>query len=165
VSGAQVYSAEAAATYGPLFFQGKYFWYKVDRGNLSGLSSVKFNGGYAQASWVLTGETHTYNSALAAYGGIVPLNPFSLTGGGWGAWEIAGRISTIDLNDQLAAANGVAGGRQTVYTAGLNWYINRNVRFMFDYLHGDVARQISAINARNAGSKFDAFAMRTQVAF
>jgi len=165
VSGAQVYSAEAAATYGPLFFQGEYFWYKVDRGNLSGLSSVKFNGGYAQASWVLTGETHTYNSAAAAYGGIVPLNPFSLTGGGWGAWEIAGRISTIDLNDQLAAANGVAGGRQTVYTAGLNWYINRNVRFMFDYLHGDVARQISAINARNAGSKFDAFAMRTQVAF
>jgi phosphate-selective porin OprO/OprP len=83
------------------------------------LSSVKFNGGYAQASWVLTGETHTYNSAAAAaYGGIVPLNPFSLTGGGWGAWEIAGRISTIDLNDQLAAANGVAGGRQTVYLYG-----------------------------------------------
>jgi phosphate-selective porin OprO/OprP len=165
VSGAQVYSAEAAATYGPLFFQGEYFWYNVDRGNLPGLSSVKFNGGYAQAAWVLTGETHTYNSALAAYNGIVPLNPFSLTGGGWGAWEIAGRISTIDLNDQLATANGVAGGRQTVYTAGLNWYVNRNVRFMFDYLHGDVARQISAINAGDAGSKFYAFAMRTQVAF
>ena len=57
-----------------------------------------------------------------------------------------------------------AGGRQTVYTAGLNWYVNRNVRFMFDYLHGDVARQISAINAGDTGSKFDAFAMRTQVA-
>ena len=82
-----------------------------------------------------------------------------------GAWEIAGRISTIDLNDQLATANGVAGGRQTVYTAGLNWYVNRNVRFLFDYLHGDVARQISTINAGNAGSKFDAVAMRTQVAF
>ena len=62
-------------------------------------------------------------------------------------------------------ANGVAGGRQTVYTAGLNWYVNRNARFMFDYLHGDVARQISAINAGDTGSKFDALAMRTQVAF
>src|SRR6266403_743859 len=165
VSGAQVYSAEAAATYGPLFFQGEYFWYNVDRGNLPGLSSVKFNGGYAQVSWVLTGESHTYNSALAAYNGIEPLNPFSLTGGGWGAWEIAGRTSTIDLNDQLATANGVVGGRQTVYTAGLNWYVNRNVRFMFDYLHGDVARQLSAINTRDAGSKFEAFAMRTQIAF
>jgi phosphate-selective porin len=27
----------------------------------------------------------------------------------------------IDLNDQLATANGVAGGKQTVHTAGLNW--------------------------------------------
>src|SRR6266436_3688096 len=31
VSGAQVYSAEAAATYGPLFFQGEYYWYNVER--------------------------------------------------------------------------------------------------------------------------------------
>ena len=165
VSAAQVYSAEAAGTYGPLFFQGEYFWYNVDRGALPGLSSVKFNGGYAEASYMLTGETHTYNSASAAYNGIVPANPFSLDGGGWGAWEVAGRISTVDLNDQLATANGVAGGRQTVYTAGLNWYANRNVRFMLNYLHGDIARQISAVNAGDAGSRFDAVAMRTQVAF
>ena len=71
----------------------------------------------------------------------------------------------MNLNDQLATANGVAGGRQTIYTAALNWYINGNVRFMFDYLHGTVAKQISAINAGDAGSKFDALAMRTQVAF
>jgi phosphate-selective porin OprO and OprP len=165
VSGAQVYNAEAAATYGPLFFQGEYFWDNVDRGNIPGLTSVKFDGGYAQASWVLTGETHAYNSALAAYSGIVPQNPFSVTGGGWGAWEIAGRISTMNLNDQLATANGVAGGRQTVYTAGLNWYANRNVRLMFNYLHGDISKQVSAINSGNAGATFDAFAMRTQIAF
>ncbi len=165
VSGAQVYSAEAAGTYGPLFFQGEYFWYNVDRNAFAPLPSLKFQGGYAEAAYVLTGETRPYNPAAASYGGIVPANPFSLAGGGWGAWEIAGRVSTIDLNDQLALANGVAGGRQTIYTAALNWYVNRNVRFMFDYLHGDVAKQISATNAGNAGSKFDAFAMRTQVAF
>src|SRR5882757_1728108 len=165
VSGAQVYSAEAAATYGPLFFQGEYYWYNVERNAFAPLPSVKFQGGYAEAAYVLTGETRPYNPGSASYAGIVPANPFSLTGGGWGAWEIAGRVSTIDLNDQLATANGVAGGRQTIYTAALNWYVNRNVRFMFDYLHGDVAKQISATNAGNAGSKFDAFAMRTQVAF
>jgi phosphate-selective porin OprO/OprP len=165
VSGAQVYSGEAAGTYGPLFFQGEYFWYNVDRDALPGLSSVKFDGGYAQASYVLTGETHTYNAGNAAYNGIAPANPFSLEAGGWGAWEIAGRISTVNLNDQLATANGVAGGRQTVYTAGLNWYVNRNIRFMFNYLHGDIAKQVSATNFGDAGGKFDAFAMRTQVAF
>lgn len=166
VSGAQVYSGEVAATYGPLFFQGEYFWYNVDRGNsIIPLPSVKFDGGYAEVAYALTGETRKYNPGAAAYGGIVPANPLSLTENGWGAWEIAGRVSTMNLNDQLATANGVAGGRQTVYTAALNWYVNRNVRFMFDYLHGDVARQISPTNFGDAGSKFNAFAMRTQVAF
>jgi len=166
VSGAQVYSGEVAGTYGPLFVQGEYFWYNVDRANnIIPLPSVQFDGGYAQASYVLTGETHKYNPAAAAYGGIVPANPWSPTENGWGAWEIAGRVSTMNLNDQLATANGVAGGRQTIYTAALNWYVNRNVRFMFDYLHGDVAKQISPTNAGDAGSKFNALAMRTQVAF
>ena len=165
VSGAQVYSFEAAGNYGPAFFQGEYYWYNVDRGNLPGLSSVKFQGGYAQASFVLTGESHVYDPSTSAYKGIVPLNPFSLTGGGWGAWEVAGRISTIDLNDQLATANGVAGGRQTIYTAGLNWYATRNIRFMLNYLHGDITKQASATNFTDVGAKFDAVAMRTQIAF
>jgi phosphate-selective porin OprO/OprP len=170
VSGAQVYSVEAAATYGPLFFQGEYFWFNVDRNAATGLPpfgapSLKFEGGYAEASFILTGETRKYNPAAAGYLGVVPEHPFSLAGGGWGAWEIAGRVSTIDLNDQLATATGIAGGRQTIYTAGLNWYVNRNVRFLFDYLHGNVAKQISPTNIGDAGAKFDAFAMRTQVAF
>ena len=67
----------------------------------------------------------------------------------------------IDLNDQLATANGVAGGKQTVHTAGLSWYVNRNVRFMFNYLHGDIAKQVSATNVGDV----DAFAVRTHIAF
>jgi phosphate-selective porin OprO and OprP len=165
VSGAQVYSAEAAATYGPFFFQGEYFWYNIARNNLPGLPNLKFDGGYAEASLVLTGETHPYLPVSAAYGGIIPANPFSLWSGGWGAWEIAGRFSTMNLNDQLGTTNGVAGGRQTIYTAGLNWYVNANVRFMFDYLHGNITKQISPTNSGDAGAKFDAFAMRTQVSF
>jgi phosphate-selective porin OprO and OprP len=166
VSGAQVYSVEAAGTYGPLFAQGEYFWYNVDRDNLLvPLSSVKFDGGYVQASYVLTGETRKYNPGSASYGGIVPTNPFSLADGGLGAWEIGGRVSTVNLNDQLANANGVAGGRQTIYTAALNWYVNRNIRFMFDFLHGDITKQASAVSTADVGASFNAFAMRTQVAF
>jgi phosphate-selective porin OprO and OprP len=71
----------------------------------------------------------------------------------------------IDLNDQLATANGVAGGKQTVHTAGLNWCVNRNVRFTFNYLHGDIAKQVSATNVGDVGAKFDAFAVRTPIAF
>jgi phosphate-selective porin OprO and OprP len=165
VSGAQVYSAEVAGTYGPLFFQGEYFWYNIDRNAFAPLPSLKFQGGYAEAAYVLTGETRPYNAASASYGGIAPANPFSLSGGGWGAWEIAGRYSTIDLNDQVGAATGIAGGRQTIYTLALNWYANRNVRLMLDFLHGDIAKQLSPTNFTDTGSKFNALAMRTQVAF
>ena len=166
VSGAQVYSAEAAATYGPLFFQGEYFWYNVARNNVvPNLPGLNFNGGYAEASLMLTGETHPYIPATAAYGGIIPANPFSIWGGGWGAWEIACRVSTMNLKNQLGTTNGIAGGQQTIYAAGLNWYPNANVRFMFNYLHGTIAKQISATDAGDAGAKFDAFAMRTQIAF
>jgi phosphate-selective porin OprO/OprP len=166
VSGAQVYSVEAAGTYGPLYTQGEYFWYNVDRNNLAvPLPSTKFNGGYVQASYALTGESRKYNPASASYGGIVPNHPFALTGQDWGAWEIGGRVSMMNLNDQLGTVNGVAGGKQLVYTVALNWYVNRNVRFMFDFLHGDVARQLNPTTVTDVGSKFNAFAMRTQVAF
>src|SRR6478736_8378725 len=164
-SAAQVYSAEAAATLGSLYLQGEYFWYNVERKAIPGLPDLRFQGGYAQAGYLLTGETRKYNPGSASYGGVIPTNPFSLDGGGWGAWEIAGRYSTMDLNNQLGSVNGVAGGRQNVYTLALNWYVNRNVRFMFDYLHGNVNKQISPTNFGDAGSKFDAFAMRTQVAW
>jgi phosphate-selective porin OprO/OprP len=36
---------------------------------------------------------------------------------------------------------------------------------MFNYLHGDIAKQASATNSSDVGAKFNAFAMRTQVAF
>ncbi|MCG2632386.1 OprO/OprP family phosphate-selective porin [Bradyrhizobium sp. WYCCWR 13023] len=170
VSGAQVYGVEAAATYGSFIAQGEYYWFNVDRTANTGLpplgaSSLKFDGGYAQVGYVLTGESRAYNAASASYGGIKPANPFSLAGGGWGAWEIAGRVSTMNLNDQLATAAGIAGGRQTIYTAALNWYVNNNVRFMLDYLHGDISKQASATSSVNTGSTFNAVAMRTQVAF
>jgi len=58
----------------------------------------------------------------------------------------------------------VAGGKQTIITAGLNWYVNRNIRFMLNYLHGKVDKEVSATNSTDAGSKFDALAMRSQVA-
>src|SRR6202163_4448310 len=75
VSGAQVYSAEAAGAHRPLFFQGEYFWYTVDRNAFAPLPSLRFQGGYAEAAYVLTGESRSYNPAVASYGGIVPANP------------------------------------------------------------------------------------------
>ncbi|TYL89236.1 porin [Bradyrhizobium rifense] len=171
VSGAQVYGVEAAGTYGPLFVQGEYYWFNIDRNANTAVapistSSLNFQGYYAEAAYVLTGESRKYNPGNAAYGGVKPTNPFSLAGGGWGAWEVAGRVSQMDLNDKIASAAGIAGGRQTVYTLALNWYVNGNVRFMLDYLHGTVSKQpLPPAAFANTGASFDAVAMRTQFAF
>jgi phosphate-selective porin OprO/OprP len=162
VASARVYSAEAAATIGPVFLQGEYFWYNIDR--RIGLPSLNFNGGYVEASWTLTGESHVYIPTTGAYGPIVPEHPF-FWGDGWGAWEIAARYSVMNLDDRLGFADGVAGGQQTIYTVGLNWYVNRNVRFMVNYLHGTIDKQGGATSATDVGASFDALAMRTQIAF
>jgi phosphate-selective porin OprO/OprP len=72
------------------------------------------------------------------------------------------RASFIDLNDNVfrLAAGGVRGGYETNYTAGLNWYWNSYLRFMFNYLRADV-RRITATNF-NAGGGADIYTLRVQ---
>jgi phosphate-selective porin OprO/OprP len=179
VSHAFVYAVEAAGNVGPLFLQGEYYWFDVDRrlwpiqarssssGALASVTgpTLHFNGGYIEAGWTLTGETRTYNTASAAYNIIVPAHPWSWASQSWGAWEIAARYSVIDLNDRLGFADGASGGKQTIYTAGLNWYVTANIRLTLNYLHGIIDKQASPLDFHDTGLKFDAVAMRSQVAF
>ena len=142
-----------------------------------------FSGGYIEGSWTLTGEHRKYNPAAGAYLGIVPDEPFSPWGDqfGLGAFELAARFSTISLNDNFTpgvapdkTSNAVGGGTQTIYTVGLNWYPNANMRFMFDYLHGDINKKFSTAAGGGiagtplgtpVGGTFDAVVLRTQFAF
>jgi hypothetical protein len=41
------------------------------------MPSLKFQGGYAEAAYLFTGETRTYNPASASYSPLAPANPFS----------------------------------------------------------------------------------------
>lgn len=159
VSSGAVYGLETAAGYRSLYLQGEYFHYVVDR---DGLESNSFNGGDVEGSWTVTGEHHAYNPAAGAYGGITPAHPFSLTGSGIGAIELAARFSEISLDDAIASSNAIVGGRQTVYGLGVNWYPVPNVRFMLDYLHGIVHKNPAG---SDLGASFDAIAARTQIAF
>jgi phosphate-selective porin OprO/OprP len=108
----------------------------------------------------LTGESRAYDSAFGAYGGIVPNNPVNIYGTGWGAWEIAARYSVMNLNDVLGTAVGIAGGQQTIYTAGLNWYMNRNIRFILNYLHGTIEKQAQSPASIPSNSHFENLSWR-----
>ena len=48
---------------------------------------------------------------------------------GPGAWELAFRVSLLDLDDR-----GIAGGRLTDLTFGVNWYMNPYVRMTANYV-------------------------------
>ena len=95
---------------------------------------------YAQAGIFLTGEHRPYNKQMGAFGTVEPRQPFvrcnssgCCCGEGWGAWEVAGRWSYVDLNDK-----NIAGGRLTDYTFGLNWYLHTHAKFQFNYIHAEL---------------------------
>lgn len=154
VTGASVYGVETAATIGSLYAQGEYYHFNVAR---EGMSDLGFNGGYVAASYTLTGEHRPYKAGCGCYGGIKPAHPFSLKNGTWGAFSIGARYSVMDLNDAA-----IQGGKQTIYTIGLNWYPNDNMRFMLDYIHAHVAQTPAPFNR---GGTMNAVALRTQFAF
>ena len=173
VSGGYVADFELAGNYGPLFWQGEYLHYNIDR---DGLATASFDGGYGEASYTLTGEAHKYNKATGSYGGIVPAHAFDPSQGYWGAFEVAGRISYVDLTSKLnpnlalsAQPDAVNGGKQTIYTAGLNWYPNSYMRFMLNYIHADFDKSNTSSSSVPFGSQIgatvDAIALRTQVAW
>jgi phosphate-selective porin OprO and OprP len=49
----------------------------------------------------MTGEPHPYDAERAAWARPKVDRPFSVGDGGLGAWEIAARYSTVDLNSNI----------------------------------------------------------------
>ncbi len=82
-------------------------------------------GGYLSASYFLTGEHRSYDPEDGTFERVEVIDP--LHEGGPGAWEVAARADYIDLNDE-----GVKGGEQISYIAGVNGYANDYVRLMLD---------------------------------
>lgn len=118
---------EAAWVNGPFSLQGEYLSSNLSRTDLNGLT---FNGYYAYASWIITGESRPYKIKNGSFGRVKPKH--NVSHGGLGAWEVALRFSELDLNDEQ-----VLGGKENNITVGLNWYPNANTRFMFNYIHAD----------------------------
>lgn len=163
---------EAAGNWGPVYGQGGYYSYDVDRApeNFTLFTAAAtshagtaqplndhFKGWYAQAAWTLTGEERNYNSATGAFTPPKPDDPFDLSTGGLGAFELAGRYSDLNLNDHAGDAtnvitgwagpaktftyfNTVRGGDQRILTGILNWYPNAGIRLGLQYQYVQLSR-------------------------
>jgi phosphate-selective porin OprO/OprP len=124
----------------------------------------------------VTGEHRKYVPTTGAYSAITPNQPFGVNGGG-GAWELALRYSETNLTDNFVAGTPIAaqptainGGTLKNVTVGDNWYLNSYMRFMLNYVHSELDKANSTAVAGAAlgvpvGYKFDAIAIRTQVAW
>jgi len=104
---------ELAGTAGPVTLRSEYYRAAWDRNDAE---NPHFNGWYAEASWFLTGEMAHYRDGKF-------IRPQIL--GDHGAWELAARFSTIDLNDME-----IQGGTEKNLSFGVNWYSRVHWRFM-----------------------------------
>lgn len=113
-------NGELALMYGPFLVQGQY----IRRFNdAPALGDPEFDGGYILASWVVTGESRRYSRRSGVFGSVKPNSEF-------GAIEIVGRYSMLDLND-----GSITGGEEENVSIGVNWYIGKNIRLMGNYIH------------------------------
>ncbi|RAK59248.1 porin [Phenylobacterium hankyongense] len=168
---ASVYGAEAGLSVQNFLIESEYFKYKIDR-RLTGTTPLRnpdFSGWYVQGVWVLTGENRPYNPAEGRFDAPKQNYNFNPAAGAWGAFELAARYSDLDLNynagsaGTAAAPDAIRGGEQKISSVGLNWYLNPDIRFMFDYLHVDVNRFNAA--GVQVGQSYNALALRSQLTF
>ena len=144
------YGVEAAMINGPFSLFGEYIRSDISR---DGNESLAFDGWYLGGSWLLTGESRNYRSRKGAFGGVEP-------GNSYGAWELAARVSELNLND-----GGVDGGRERNFTLGLNWYPNPRVRLMANYIMVDNDEEADADGDAGGDDDPGIFQARVQTTF
>jgi phosphate-selective porin OprO/OprP len=150
------YGLEAATVLGPFSLQGEYMKVAAQDDTQS---DPDFDGGYIYGSWFLTGESRAYKK-----GAFSRVKPKSVVGkGGHGAWELAARYSTINLDD-----GDFDGGEETNYTIGVNWYATPYIRFMANYVITDTDPPSSRLqndNGRPKDDELSVFQLRAQIDF
>ncbi len=101
--------------------QGEYMMANIDR--YEDKESISYSGGYGFVSYFLTDDSHKYDYKDAEFARVTPSSKS-------GAWELAARYSTVDMNDADA---GEENGASTSMTFGVNYYPNPNVKLMLNY--------------------------------
>jgi phosphate-selective porin OprO/OprP len=129
-------SPQAYYYYGPFGLLGEYAIsdQAVRRTGVAPFSSAHLENTAweVSASWVLTGE----DAAFA--GGVIPRHPFNPAQGNWGALQLVGRYAELSVDsaafplfsDPTTSARSAA-----AWSAGINWYLNRNVMVKLDFSH------------------------------
>lgn len=153
---------EAAWQTGPFRLQAEYILTEV--GRFGGAPSFSFQGGYIQAGLLLNSKGRRYTIApryateYAVFGGVEVAEAQRVSRGGTGVFELGLRYSAIDLDDRT-----IRGGIEQDFTAGINWYPDRNIRFVFDYVRSHTSPSPASLNFNRRTVDADAFIGRAQL--
>jgi phosphate-selective porin OprO/OprP len=131
--------------YGPFGVEAEYILssqqYATTR-MIPGVSRPRFNDAawQVEASYFITGEKNSFKATSLKH--VEPLNKFGLgSGSGWGAFEVVGRLQELTIDDGAFISRGAnnnlatigSANKATSWGAGLNWYLNSNVKLNLDY--------------------------------
>ncbi|HSX64617.1 MAG TPA: porin, partial [Pseudoxanthomonas sp.] len=112
------YALEAAGSFGPAFFQAEYADATFGQ-PLGADQDVKSY--YVQGSFMLNGGHKAYKSATGVFASPKVVDK--------GLWELTARYDY--------AENETLNREVTSWILGMNYYVNPNLRFMFNYTQGD----------------------------
>lgn len=155
VDGVTLYGPEAAFAAGPFSVFGEYSRARIEHA----LGTSSFDAWHVAATWSLTGESRAaaYDVADGEFKRLEPRATFS-PGNARGAWELAVRYASIDLNDEL-----LTGGMENAISLAANWYPHPRVRAMFDWTR--ILDTDASNETRAAAEGLDVVTVRTQWAF
>lgn len=123
------YSGEAAYYHGPFTMYGEYIQTREERKGLgsggSNLHDLYGRGWYVTMTYLLTGETKVPGQPVVPTRWASPVGPEK----GWGAWELAARFEQLDFR-----AKDITGNRVNAVTAGVNWYLTPNVKWIANFV-------------------------------
>jgi phosphate-selective porin OprO and OprP len=154
--------------YGPLSLLGEYAI--SDQGVLNtktGASADLRNTAWEiSGGWVLTGENASFN-------GVTPSksHEFSPHNGQWGAFQVVARYADLNIDKDafpVFANPDTSASAAHAWSAGLNWYLNKNIRVNASYSHttftggGGAGTAAPAVTTRQPES---VFFTRVQLAF
>jgi Phosphate-selective porin len=102
-------------------------------GALTRQGTVDSGAWQVAVSYLLTGEA-------ASYKNVKPKHPFTLSGEGWGAFEVAARYNELNVDEEAFRDNANSFADPTraaeearAWALGLNWYLSNSVRLEVNY--------------------------------
>ena len=116
--------------YGPFSLMSEYVINNQQVKNSKGPSAELQNTAWEiTGGWVLTGENASYSS-------VTPKYSFDPRIGRWGALQLVGRYSQLNVDDAAFprfADPAASASAAHEWAVGLNWYLNRNIRVNASY--------------------------------